>query len=219
MKKFIFTLLITFYGICLYSQSSGWTKDDRNNIYDECMSYITKYRNTTVSQRESLALCYLDEVTTKYTKADFEAKIDVELKRIKDALITQCSKNLGIDLTIDQVKQEPVIEKKEIATPKNIVSREGLVGKWKTTQNTVIEFKDGGVYLETLASGVQVTGDWFLDDKGVMTINTEYHYKSTFNKDKVDRYTNIYNFDSFSNDYIKYTKEGVATTIQANRIK
>ena len=98
MKKTILTLLVCSFSLGLFSQSDVWTKADRTNLYDDCMSYVTKYKNTTNDQRESISLCYIGEVTKKYTKVDFQAMIDIEIKRIKEAVINQCAKNLGIAL-------------------------------------------------------------------------------------------------------------------------
>ena len=110
MKKIIFTLLVCSFSLGLFSQSDVWTKADRTNLYDDCMSYVTKSKNTTNDQKESISLCYIGEVTKKYTKADFNAMIDIEIKRIKEAVINQCAKNLGIDLNVEPKKEEVVVE-------------------------------------------------------------------------------------------------------------
>jgi len=235
MKKTIFTLLICSLSIGLFSQSNVWSKADRNNVYDDCISYITKYKNTTTEQRESISLCYLDEVTKKYTKADFEAKIDIEIKRIKEAIITQCAKNLGIDLTTEAKKEEVVVEKKEKEISKNVPSKAGLIGKWKTNDNAIIEFKENGSYtkkyLETKVSddgGILVgnlrSGDWFLDEKGILTIRQQWSEDVGSFRTKLKNYTSTaeYKFITFSDDYIKfsYTDPNVVSDpFQANRIK
>lgn len=223
MKKI--TLLILCLGIIKSNaQSSNWTKDDRNNLYSDCMSYTTKYKTISGEQKESICLCYLEETTKKYIKTDFEAKIDIEIKRIKEAMLTQCAKNIGVELN-SQVKEEIVKEEiKDVVKSekiKTIVAKENLTGKWKTDKGNIIEFKEGGKYSETLLSGSLIPGDWFLDEDGTLTINTEYHYQQLITKkQKVDRYSYKYNVEHFTKDFLKYTKEGgVAETIQANRIK
>jgi hypothetical protein len=60
---------------------------------------LSKYKSVSQEQRESIALCALESTTTKYVKTDFASKIDVELKRIYESQISQCSKNIGVDLT------------------------------------------------------------------------------------------------------------------------
>ena len=90
MKTVIITLAATIlFALTSKSQTSNWSKDDRNNLYEDCISYTTKYKTINNDQKESLCLCYLDETTKKYTKSDFEAKIEIEVKRIKEALLTQ----------------------------------------------------------------------------------------------------------------------------------
>ena len=223
MKITIFTLLISILSLNGFSQSDPWTKTDRTNLYDDCLSYVTKYKNTTADQRESISLCYMDEVTKKYTKADFQTRIEIEVKRIKEAVINQCAKNLGIDLNTTEAKKEEVVikeEKKEVVNNHKYPLKTDLLGKWKTDKGNIVEFKDGGKYNETTIKGVVTPGDWFLDDKGVLTINREYHYVVLLTKkSKVDIIKGVYNIESFSSDFLKYSREGVPETIQANKMK
>src|SRR6476661_3484025 len=135
MKKLIILLFLSTYLVSnSYSQSPTWNKDDRNNIFDDCMSYSTKYKNTTGDQRESMCLCFLEETTKKYTKPEYEAKIEIEIKRIKEAVLLQCAKNIGLDLSTTKIEvKEEVIEKtpeRTIAKPEtNKVTKAGLIGK------------------------------------------------------------------------------------------
>ena len=80
MKKItLFILLITS------SISFGqleWTKDDRSNLFSEFTSKLGAYKTLSSEQKESIALCGLDAITAKYTKKDFNAKIDIEVERI-----------------------------------------------------------------------------------------------------------------------------------------
>ena len=224
MKNTIFTLVITLLTLTGFSQSEAWNKTDRTNLYDDCLGYVTKYKNTTADQRESISLCYMEEFTKKYTKADFQTKIEIELKRIKEAVINQCAKNLGIDLSTTEAKKEEVVvekvEKKEVVNSQKYPTKSDLLGKWKTDKGNIVEFKDGGKYNETTIKGVVTPGDWFLDDKGVLTINREYHYEALLTKKpKVDIIKDVYNIESFSSDFLKYSREGVPETIQANKMK
>ena len=85
MKKTILLYLLTsLLAVKTNAQSTDWTKDDRNNIYNDCMGYIGKYQNLTTEQKESMSICYLDEITKKYTKKDYQNKIDIEIKKIRE---------------------------------------------------------------------------------------------------------------------------------------
>jgi hypothetical protein len=228
MKKL--SLLITcLLVIKIKSQTSNWTKDDRNNLYSDCMSYSTKYKNLSGEQKESICLCYLEETTKKYIKTDFESEIDIEIKRIKDAMLTQCAKNLGLELNtqakeeskeIIKIEKEIITEKKEdISSQKNTPTVEVLIGRWKTDKGSTIEFKDGGKFSEINLKGKEYSGDWFLDGK-VLTISLQEGRTQIITKKETTKLTiQKYDFDFFSKDFIKYRKVGIAETIQANRIK
>ncbi len=235
MKTVIITLAATIlFALTSKSQTSNWSKDDRNNLYEDCISYTTKYKTINNDQKESLCLCYLDETTKKYTKSDFEAKIEIEVKRIKEALLTQCAKNIGVDLAVqpkEPVKEE-VKEPIKAETPKGFITKATLIGKWKTDNISTIEFNDDGTYYEKrgdnpltpnngfIVDGV-LKGDWFLDDKGVLTIRKEWQEDVGTFKSKIRTYTSsfIYRFDTFNSDYLKFTRDSDRLTIQANRIK
>lgn len=206
------------------SQSVNWTKDDRHNMYSDCMSYATKYKSISAEQKESICLCYLEETTKKYIKADFESKIEIEIKRIKDAMLNQCAKNIGVELNTKNEEAAPEIKKVEIFDSKEAVkskvTKSQLLGKWKTDKGGVLEFKDGGKYTETNTRKESLVGDWFLDDSGTLTIITVKQYTQLITKkEKEDRKTSKYDFDSFSRDYFKMSKEGEHEVVQANRIR
>ncbi|NCX94934.1 MAG: hypothetical protein EBX41_00745 [Chitinophagia bacterium] len=102
-----------------YAQTASWTKFDRDNIYSDVYAYLgTNYKQLTNDQRETISLCFLDEVTSKYTKESYQAKIEIELKRIRNSVIDQCAKNHGVNLTVapepkaDTPKQAKVWTKK-----------------------------------------------------------------------------------------------------------
>jgi hypothetical protein len=221
--------------IKIKSQTTNWTKDDRNNIYSDCMSYSTKYKNLSSEQKESICLCYLEETTKKYIKTDFESKIDIEIKRIKDATLIQCAKNIGLELNTQSKEEVVNVELKEKPNPlttTTIISKTILIGKWKTDDISTIEFKDDGTYFEKrgdnpltsnngyIVDGI-LKGDWFLDDKGTLTIRKEWTEDVGIFSTKIRNYTTafIYKFDSFTIDFLKFTRENDGLTIQANRIK
>jgi hypothetical protein len=103
---FIFTIICSFSNIAS-SQNSDWQKDDRNNVYNDCMSNTTKYKSANEEQRQSVCLCYMDEITNKFKKSEYNSKIDIEIKRIRESTISQCAKNTGVTLT----EELPVAEK------------------------------------------------------------------------------------------------------------
>lgn len=84
----------------LKAQETPWTKDARNMVYNELLNELTPYKDLSQEQKESIALCGLDEITKKYSMTNYQSKIEVELKRIKSATIGQCSKNIGVNLEI-----------------------------------------------------------------------------------------------------------------------
>lgn len=95
----------------MFAQNTPWTKDARNMVYNELLNELTPYKSVSQEQKESIALCGLDEITKKYSMTDYQSKIEVELKRIKSSTIGQCSKNIGVELQI--VQEQPVPQTKE----------------------------------------------------------------------------------------------------------
>lgn len=99
MKKIILVILsLINFSLISMAQEVQWTKDARNIVYNELLNELTNYKILIPEQKESIALCGLEEITKKYPMAMYQAKIDVELKRIKSSTISQCSKNIGVDL-------------------------------------------------------------------------------------------------------------------------
>jgi len=94
-----------------FAQEAPWTKDARNMVYNELLNELTVYKSLIQEQKESIALCGLEEITKKYQMSSYQAKIEVELKRIKSSTISQCSKNIGVELGIGNVETEkPKVE-------------------------------------------------------------------------------------------------------------
>ena len=105
MKKIILVALTTILTSSVsYAQYTPWTKDARNMIYTELLNELTIYNKLGQEQKESIALCGLEEITNKYSMSAYQSKIEVELKRIKSSTIDQCCKNLGVDLGVGQVE-------------------------------------------------------------------------------------------------------------------
>ena len=107
VTKIILLVILFFSTLTCFSQVSEWTKDDRNNIYNEYLDALTKYKNITLDQKKSIALDCMKEITKKYTKKDYRDLIDVELERIKEAIINTSSKNVGVSLSeVSKVKED-----------------------------------------------------------------------------------------------------------------
>lgn len=124
MKRVLTSVIMVIPISWAFSQSS-WTKDERNNMYENYLSIVnSKNKEITKDQKESLALCAMNSTCEKYTKIDFSSKIDVETKRIYDAQVELCAKNLGVSLTqseeskpvITEIKNDDIWTKKDKET-------------------------------------------------------------------------------------------------------
>ena len=162
MKKTILLYLLTsLLAVQGFAQSNEWTKDDRNNIYNDCMGYIGKYQNLSTEQKESISLCYLDEITKKYTKKDYQSKIDIEIKKIRETTLTLCSKNIGIELS-ETKKEEPKKEEPKKETTSSNPTKEMLTGHWKD-ENSEFWLFETGDYKMQYADGKTAKGTWKID--------------------------------------------------------
>jgi hypothetical protein len=233
--KSILAILAFFLSTIVYSQSDVWAKSDRNILYEECLSYLIKYKNTSQEQRESLSLCYLDGITNKYTKTDFQNKIDIELKRIKEAVISECSKNLGISLLISEVKEQVVEPKKEVSpiSVKKATKKDSLIGKWNSNDKFTIEFQRGGKfkidylgnYFSPDTRGLVLggkSGDYFIDSRGVLTLVLNWTEDVGNFKTKIRNFsqTNEYQIFDFTSDYFRWENKTIAEkSVQFNRIE
>lgn len=174
MKFKIFTsALIALTPNFTFSQTSSWAKSDRNLLYEECLAHLTtEYKSLSQEQRETMSLCFLDDITSKYTKDDYQAKIDAELRRIKSATILQCAKNIGADLN------KPVEEKKVEKAPEpikvveNKATRKNLEGHWKDEESEFWLFETGDFKMIKM-DGSSSKGTWKIDGD-VLTL---YHDK------------------------------------------
>lgn len=162
MKRAILLYLLTsLLAVKANAQSTDWTKDDRNNIYNDCMGYIGKYQNLTTEQKESVSICYLDEITKKYTKKDYQNKIDIEIKKIRETTLTLCSKNLGIELS-ETKKEEPKKEEPKKETTSSNPTKEMLTGHWKD-ENSEFWLFETGDYKMQYTDGKTAKGTWKID--------------------------------------------------------
>ncbi len=109
-KNNVFLSFCIFYSINIniISAQEIWTKSDKTNLYEAFLSDVAKFKSLTVEQKESLALCSMQELTIKYTKQEYQNKIDIEIKRINSSMIDLCAKNNGINLDVS--KDSPVVQ-------------------------------------------------------------------------------------------------------------
>ena len=85
----------------LQGQSNNWGKSDRDNLYNDCISYLSSnYKHLTNEQKETMSLCFLDQITAKYKKDEYNSKIEIEVKRLRSAVIEECAKTHGISLNV-----------------------------------------------------------------------------------------------------------------------
>lgn len=165
---------ITFFILCLAmiksnAQSSNWTKDDRNNLYSDCMSYTTKYKTISGEQKESICLCYLDETTKKYLKKDFQEKIEIELKRIQESTTNQCAKNIGVDLSAIGNVVEPKAQ-----VNNGMFKKEDFNGIWLFDEGVYTFRSDDGEFkFVNQAHANEGRGNWFLDGKTLILEDTK----------------------------------------------
>lgn len=185
-----------------------WTKDDKSNLIKDVFKILESYENLTEENKEIVALCVMDKTCEDITKTQYENMISLELNRYTVANIEKCAKLKTIDLN-----NTPIIE-----TEVNVLNRKSIIGTWKTDQNMTIIFNDDGTFLKTYndiftiaerftnIENSTVTGDWFLDENGNLTLSEnwiELDYKLLSTKRYSYSETGIYSFISFSEDYFK----------------
>lgn len=311
----LFLLLFCVLSFNCLSQND-WTKDDRNNLYDEYLGILSKYKNLKGDQKESIGLCCLDATTIKYTKKDFASKIEIEIKRIQESIIGQCAKNIGVVLETNnmEVEEKAVVSSpewtkadkellakdflqsiakyehltnsqkeelslcyisnttsqitkkeyfdmiqielrqlREISTAQcaknnninlenvqvvtnNVVSKENLVGSWRTDKGTTITFNENGTFLKTFHENISIiegstymqiqgqttSGDWFLDGSGFLTLTEKWVAVETKLIIKArlwnDSANGKFKIESLTKDFLKMSLiEGKSCCQEANK--
>ncbi len=158
-KNFLFFIAIVSF-TNTFAQNV-WTKSDRNGFYDDCMGKISKYTSLTMYQKESICLCYIDDLTKKYDKNELNTKIDVEIERIFLAITNQCSKNLGINL---QVKETPKVEEKVQETATELkYDKMNFIGTWFSELGEYTLSENGEFILVIPNRTKPINGKWYLD--------------------------------------------------------
>ncbi len=171
MKKSIFTIIAILLALNCFSQiPSKWTKEDRNNLYGECINSVSIYTTVNKDQKESICLCYIEELTKKYTKEEYNSKIDIELKRILEAILSQCSKNIGVDLVVK--KEEPKVE-----VEKGSFQKSSFIGSWTSEDGEYTFYDDGEFKIKSPKHDSQARGKWFLNEKNLLLKDTETFFQ------------------------------------------
>ncbi len=196
-KKILLSCVITFSAIISFSQSYDWTKEDRSEIYEDGLSAVSKNKSLTKEQRESLALCFLEEITKNYSKREYKAKIDIEIKRIQQAAITLCSKNLSLKTEVQAEPVEPV--KNNSKVNEGNFSRNDLIGTWRD-ENSKFFLNEDGTYLVKLDNGKSHGGKWWINNDKLVIL---------------ERYTKM-NIISFDGKNMKYQKKGLGASKAIN---
>jgi hypothetical protein len=165
MKRIAFFISL-FLTTTAFSQVTDWTKSDKTTIFEDFFSQVAKYSHLNKDQKETIALCALDELIKKYSKFEYQNKIDIEIRRINEATLTHCSKILNISLT----PPTPVVTDtpKVIATANPRKINEGnftsahLIGTWKDN-NSKLYFKEGNSFLMKWDNGESFSSKWWID--------------------------------------------------------
>jgi hypothetical protein len=177
------TILISLLAFVLTfntnAQSNGWTKDDNNNTFNNCVSYLGKYANLTTEQKETIANCYQEEICKTYTKQDYQSKTDYAIKQITETTINLCSNKLGIPLQA-QKKEETKVEVKKADTLELKPTKENLIGDWKDEESEFSLFKTGDFVRTETDGGKKSKGTWKIDGD-VLTL---YFEKTLLTKQK-----------------------------------
>jgi len=201
--------------------SSDWTKADKEQMAKEMILYAEKYEHLTAEQREILSLCYISNVTTKKTKKEYFDMIDIELNKLKQTTFSTCAKSNTIDL-----------ENKKNASI-NTITKANLIGKWKTDQGTTVIFNENGTFTKVFHDNILVgdymnienqktSGDWFMDEAGVLTLIENWVYVETkLFKTKLwnGSANGKFKFETLSKDYFKMSLiEGYACCKEYNKL-
>lgn len=216
------------------SSSIEWTKEDKEKLAKEFEKYIEKYDNITDAQSETLSICYIQQTISTITKNQYNEMIEIEHSQHREKTITACAKSKKIDL--NNLTKE---------TNKGIVTKTQIIATWKTDQNFSITFNENGTFIKTFKEGLitnrytsiednTVNGEWFLDEKGVLTLKESW-VEIEAKLLKTNRYqyneTSKYTFVSFSQDYFKiemtegksccqsYNSSTNSSSLQANKVK
>jgi hypothetical protein len=212
------------------TETKEWDRESKEKLAKDFARKIDEYSFLSESDKELISLCCINQTVNNMTKAAYDAMIEIEIKQFLGSTFTKCAKSNNISL------EKPVVKPQaEVFT----ISKKNIIGTWKTDQNFSITFNDNGTYLKTYKDGTisvrylsiegnTANGEWFLDEKGVITLNetwTEIEYKLIVGERRYKlTETAKYSFSSVTSDYFKMelTEGGSCcsgNTIQANKVK
>lgn len=210
MKKTI-TVCLLFISTFTFSQNTEWGKSDAVFFFDEALTLLSKYP-LKPDQKESLAICYKDEIMAKFTKGNYNLKIEAELKRIRESYLNQCAKNLGLDLSEEQPKPLPV----KVDTPKPApvketgLSVENLAGTWDF-EGRKFTFTEGGTYLFE-GNNKKCNGLWQLNKKTI-TLNPANSVSNKFALCDTEEFE-VVSFSSTQMDLLKTGAKNISHLIK-----
>lgn len=208
MKKAIGVLFFIF---CIVfnsnAQNDNWLKTDNENLFSDCKSYTSKYTALTEEQRESLCMCYYKEINKKYSKSEYQAMLDIEVKRIREATISQCAKNSSYELSDkkEEAKADPKKDESSVLKP----TKENLIGHWKDDEADIWLFETGDYKIQ-YNSGKSAKGTWKIDGEQLSL----YKEKMLWSSEKVFKIL-IFTTDKFVYQSLKSKSD----TFTATRVK
>lgn len=164
MKKLILLIVCISVSVGIFAQSADdkWTKDTKTELINECIGVLSaKYPNVSEDQRDNVAICYANTISTSYPKrSDWLNKVDLEVKKIKASALEGCIKNNGVEA------QKPKPESAKIDTPKEVqLSKAALAGVWEF-DGRKFTFTEGGTYLYE-GKMKKCNGQWSLSNKTI----------------------------------------------------
>ncbi|NBV68759.1 MAG: hypothetical protein EBR74_09510 [Flavobacteriia bacterium] len=206
-----------------------WDRESKEKLAKDFARKIDEYSFLSEADKELLSICYINFTVSNLSKPAYDAMIDIEMKQFVSSTCAKCAKSNNISL------EKPVTKTQtEVFT----ISKKNIIGTWKTDQNFTIIFNDNGTYLKTFKDrtysiryfsieGNTANGEWFLDEKGVITLNeswTEIEYKLIGERRYKLNETAKYRFNSVTADYFKMElTEGTTccsgNMIQANKVE
>lgn len=211
------------------SDSKEWDRLSKEKLVKDFNRKMEEYPFLSDADKEKLSLCCINQTVNNIAKVAYDGMIEIEMKQFLSSTISKCAKSSNISLEKSPEKNV------EVATT---ASKKNIIGTWKTDQNFTITFNENGTYIKTYKEttysirhnpieGNVANGEWFLDDKGVITLNeswTETEYKLIGEKRWKYNESAKYSFVSIREDYFKLElKEGKTccsgSTIQANKVK
>lgn len=211
------------------TESKEWDRESKEKLAKDFARKIDEYAFLSESDKELLSLCCINQTVNNLTKQAFDAMIEIEMKQFMNSTFTKCAKSNNISL------EKPVVK-----APADVftISKKNIIGSWKTDQNFTVTFNENGTYLKTYKErtysiryypidGNIANGEWFLDEKGIITLNetwSETEYKLIGERTYKFNESAKYSFSSVTEDYFKMELvEGKTcctySTIQANKVK